>query len=472
MKTLKKLLSVFAVVAMLLSMTVSANAATVTVEGPDHDYVAYQILSGTQGTDASLGDPAWGTGINSTKFVEELNKIDAFKDVENAADFVAVLAGKSDDCAEAKAAAKAAYLAKTSGTKLSGTVDLAAGYYLIVDEAALNAGDAKNASLLQITNKGDITIGDKASKPTITKKVAQVEVADGETVNWVDSTDRNIADEVTFKITATIPKMTYYETYKAVITDTDVDVEFAEPAADDITVVLVQGATTTPALTAGTDYTNANMVFTINDLKALATAKGLNVNQSIDVVITYTTTLSAGAKIAAANTNTVGLNYPSNPDDLTERKDSTPDTADVLTYKFTATKIDGNDNTPLAGVEFALKGDKGYAVITDGKVSGWSATVTDSCKLITDSEGKIALEGLANGTYLLEEITPKEGYNSIDPTPVTINNDTPHYTIKNYKGATLPETGGIGTTMFYVIGAALVIGAGVVLVSKKRMAAK
>ena len=154
MKTLKRLLSVFAVVAMLLTMSLNVKSATVVVEGPDHKYYAQQVLSGTKDpNDSSLGSPVWGSGINSATFLTEIQKIDGFADVTDEASFVAKLSTYADDSDVAKAVAKAAYAAKNDTKKqlTAGENTIDAGYYLIVDETDANPADAKNAALLSST---------------------------------------------------------------------------------------------------------------------------------------------------------------------------------------------------------------------------------------------------------------------------------------------------------------------------------
>ncbi len=128
---------------------------------------------------------------------------------------------------------------------------------------------------------------------------------------------------------------------------------------------------------------------------------------------------------------------------------------------------------------------------TQEKVEG-----ENTVKMITDDTGIATFEGLGNGTYTLKETKAPEGYNLLQDTfSVTLDSapslDGPHWTvdgkevdldesgliikefvIENNKGVTLPGTGGMGTTLFYVVGGALVAGAGVLFVTKKRMSIK
>ena len=141
-----------------------------------------------------------------------------------------------------------------------------------------------------------------------------------------------------------------------------------------------------------------------------------------------------------------------------------------------------SEGTVLEGVEFELTGPDGY-----------KATAK------TDAEGKLVFKGLAAGEYILTETEPLPGYNKIDPMKVTITADAPEdssgvpslevtinkeaegdfqvvdgvvtTSIVNRQGALLPEDGGIGTTIFYILGGILVVGAAVLLITKRRMGA-
>ena len=501
MKTLKRLLSVFAVVAMLLTMSLNVNAATVVVEGPDHEYYAYQVLSGTQApNDSSLGSPVWGSGINSATFLTEIQKIDGFADVTDEASFVAKLSTYADDSDVAKAVAKAAYAAKNDTKKplTAGENTIDAGYYLIVDETTIsdetdeNPADAKNAALLQITNKGEFKIGAKQSVPSVDKWVKNGN-------EWKKYEDTGISSTVTMKVEATIPSMEFYTTYPITFTD-DADDGFA---GFDVTSVKLVGTTADAAKTPNTEktitdgYSIDNIVgdpdfkLTVADVKASAVAQGLDPKETVKVVVEYTCTLDTDAVIGKpGNVNKVNLTYNANPngDEETTTKDKE---VTVYTFQLEGTKVDGVDNNiKLKDAEFKLQNADGlyYKKDVKGNVS-WVAEA-DADVVTSAADGKFGFTGLDAGTYTLVEVTPPAGYNVIAPTTVKIeatykNNKldtlTPNgkisagkasINVENNKGTTLPETGGMGTTLFYVIGAALVLGAGVVLVSKKRMAAK
>ena len=185
----------------------------------------------------------------------------------------------------------------------------------------------------------------------------------------------------------------------------------------------------------------------------------------------------------------------------------------VFTYEADFTKVDGVTKAPLSGAVFQLKKGSDYAVVKDGILVGWSATeVTTGDDGLTDitsaGDGTFKIIGLDDGTYTLVEKTPPTGYNPISDgidviiTAGTVNNQTwsgtdtdaltsfkykvgtaeevtgdvnegiAEGTIENKKGSSLPSTGGIGTTLFYVGGGAMVAVAGIFLITKKRMGKK
>ena len=240
----------------------------------------------------------------------------------------------------------------------------------------------------------------------------------------------------------------------------------------------------------------------------------------------YTATLNANAEIGLnGNPNTVYLEYSNKPDQSGSGDDhsigKTPeDKVIVFTYELDTTKVDGKETSKkLANAKFVLLNSDGTQVakISGGKFDGWTnlptavdgkipATAWESNTVLTSAEstGLFSVTGLDAGTYNLREIAAPAGYNLLSQditvviTAATANGQTwggtasdaltglsvkadetngtgdtstgiASITIANNKGNTLPETGGIGTTVFYVLGSILVIGAVVLLVSKKRM---
>ena len=275
---------------------------------------------------------------------------------------------------------------------------------------------------------------------------------------------------------------------------------------------------------------NGGGSFTISfdDLK---TAPYVNEEGRNYVIVTYDATLNANAEIGLpGNPNDVYLEFSNNPNgDGLGR--TTEDTVIVFTYELDGTKVDGADGvTQLEGAEFVLfnGGHTQVAHIENGKLVGWiglpegytytnyteipyeaweELNATTNVIMTSTAEGIFGVSGLDDGTLHLLEIKAPAGYNLLEKdvridisaatangqawngvantafTALTIaveqgiaddgdtNTGIVNITVTNNQGSTLPETGGIGTTLFYVIGGLLVVGAGVLLVVRFRMKA-
>lgn len=497
MKHMNKILALALALIMILGLATTASAANIeNLSG--HTFEAYQILTGTQAeSEGALGDVAWGTGINPDSFIAALKEDaatkTAFGAVADAKSFAEELAKHADKSDIANAVARIAYASKTD-VKVSVAAgsenELADGYYLIVDITDVDGDhDAKNAALLQVTD--DITIEVKTDKPTSQKKVKDIndsEDAEIEDNAWQDSADHDIGDAVPFQLTATLPNnVTSYNKYYLAFHD----VQSAGLTFNANSVkVFVDGNQINSGYEVVTDTDDGcTFEIIIKDVRAAAVGAG---NGSV-ITVEYTSTLNENAVLGSAgNPNTMHIEYSNNPNQIVEgeEKPETGKTPDdkviVFTYKVVVNKVDGKKN-PLAGAGFTLykKNAEGvYEVIEEISVG------------TGDDENVFSFEGLDDGDYKLVETTTPAGYNTIDPIEFTITaehdilSDNPALTkleggvlftgevstgaltgdVVNQAGTTLPETGGIGTTLFYVIGGLLVAAAVVLLVTKKRMA--
>ena len=207
------------------------------------------------------------------------------------------------------------------------------------------------------------------------------------------------------------------------------------------------------------------------------------------VTVTYKATVTDTSAANAAN-----IGWKTENGEITKPEDPDGPSVTIYTHTINITKVDGANNaTKLANAEFYLKNNEGkyYSYVaaegtTPAKVE-WVAEAdkaTKATKVTTDSNGVTAdLKGLAAGTYTLVEFKAPSGYNvaedtEIELTAITEDNagdENPviqDVTVEDFQGSVLPSTGGIGTTIFYIIGAILVIGAGVVLVTRRRMNAQ
>ena len=215
------------------------------------------------------------------------------------------------------------------------------------------------------------------------------------------------------------------------------------------------------------------------------------ITSATNLYVKYSATLNKDAVVGLpGNENKSALKYG----DSTNTK-STPD-SETITYTWDMDILkygDGDEKKVLENAKFVLldKNASKVATIVDGKVTGWVAvpaesadgTITwpDNTILTTGEDGKIHIDGLDADTYYLREIKAPAGYNELNTdVKVTIDHEgkitvddsadkTDLVKVNNNSGTELPSTGGTGTTIFYVLGSILVIGAGVLLVTKKRM---
>ena len=490
------------------------NTVTVTVPATanlqNHTYTAYQILTGSQATSGgALGSTHWGNGINDAEFLKALKADktigDYFTNVNTPDEFVKAL-GDADvfasNGANTNIVAKIALANKMgAGTALqNGANTLATGYYLIVDSTTGGNQTVYNPAVLAITS--DITIHDKTSVPTLEKKVQENKksVTGEYGSGFNDVADYNIGDDVPFHLIGSVPDMSQYETYKYTFSDTlgdgfDAPTSVKVSLSDDKVLDAED-----PDITSSFTITNPlTKTFTVStqDLKAI---KGAATGKY--VIVSYTAKLNSSAKIGLpGNVNTADLAYSNKPDQSgtgdTDNTGKTPeDKVIVFTYKLDTTKVDSDkDTTKLPGAEFKLRNaNNQYAVVdADNKVTSWSATEEGGSTLTSNAEGLFSVTGLDDSTYYLKETKAPAGYNlpakdfevkisantvngqnwnenastALTKIEVTVDSTTPNLgdvetgtvaiTIKNTQGSSLPSTGGMGTTILYAAGAAIVL---------------
>lgn len=558
---MKKLLSLALALMMILSLATVAfadtteNVVSVTVNNDDkilsdHTFVAYQIFTGKVSGEAgnyTLSNIDYGTGININGFCLELSTdsvvSDVFGDIMLPADGnpeAAVVAEKIASLAtDAKknAVARIAHkYVEGDGTHLTvgGTTELTSGYYLIVDKTEVNGKDqVANLSLLRVV-KDSIEIKSKVEKPTIEKKVYDVNDTDDkktepkitydDVVNnpsWMDSADHDIGDTVWYKVTFTIPANTLnnYDSYTLTITDTlSKGLTFNENSSVLSRLLVPDGGEGT---TGNAFYFNVTSKKNDDGTTTLTLkSKGglteiISPSSTYDLadehvfVWIYSCLLNENAVIGSeGNPNEVVLEYSNNPYGGGMGK-TAKDQAIVFTYQLEVDKVDGQQK-PLSGAEFTLykevktavegaktgaeiKNELGDSVKAD-KLDDKTNYITVKC-VTADSGTQFSFKGIDDGKYVLVETKTPDGYNTCDSVAFTVSADHRGYeltnlsdgdalkgevnitngklstTIENRQGSQLPETGGIGTTIFYVLGALMVVGAAVLLVTKKRMSA-
>lgn len=499
--------------AMAAPDTTTDYKLTIKNSAAGHTYDAYQVFKGRI-SDSALVDIEWGDGVDSTA----LTATGAPYEGKTAVQVAESLSGKPDDSTEAKAFANnvagkdrsTSYLAsQATGTVQGNGSDvvisgLKAGYYLIKDSyTASNKGEAFTAYVLKVVGNVDASL--KVDYPTVEKKVKEnsnkFDADGGYGAGYNDVADYNIGDQVPFKLIGTVPDMSRYTTYKYVFHDTASE-GLDLPAKEDVKVYVADDKAgvkkTEITAFAKVDVSDQNLTVSFKDLK---TVKG--VSQGKFIIVEYSATLNSNAVIGLdGNTNAVNLEYSNNPNNSGEGEDTPTDkTPDdkviVFTYKLNGTKVDATDNsTTLKDAEFKLQNAAGsWAQIdTNHKVTGWVTDEDNGTAIKSDDQGNFSVIGLDNGTYTLKETKAPAGYNLPengftvkitattkngqqwdDQTPssaltdiaVSVNGgtETPGETstgtvaikIANTKGSSLPSTGGMGTTVLYAAGAAIVL---------------
>lgn len=512
MKKVKRMLALLAAFALVLAMAVPAFAdevtCSITAPNNEHNYEVYQIFTGTLSEDNGtkvLSDIKWGkNGINNgtTVTVGESVPETVLKEITD-------VATKSDS---EKLAVIEKYVSlkgeKFITVNSGSTQNVPAGYYLIkdTDNSYDNQHDAYTQFIVEVAGK--VSFQPKTDYPTVEKKVQENSKATGTTGDYGerynDVADYSIGDAVPFKLIGSVPNMSQYSTYKYTFHDT-LAKSLTVPAEDSVKVY----ASSNKAGSGKKDITS-NFTVTVSGQEITVHTDDLKTIDDISankyILVEYSAVLNSNAAINKENVtgtdngniNKVYLTYSNNPRNESEAGRTPEDTVIVFTYKIEATKVDGETKKGLEGVTFRIYkmiGDgKWYAQVADGKLKDWVETANNDCVLTSGEDGKFSLAGLDDGTYFIEEITPLPGYNSIAPVKIQVNGNTNNgqsgngatseltsvtftvgettenaITIVNNAGTTLPSTGGMGTTVFYVVGGGLMAVAVVLLVTKKRM---
>ena len=512
MKHSKKLASLLLALVMALSLAVTAFAdesttysITINNSTAGHTYEAYQIFTGDLATNEAgnkvLSNIVWGSGVSEagqTALGDAAAKTETLK---------------TEADAKAFAKAVAPYLTTAAGSANTVTdgkyviSGLAAGYYLVKDQDGSLIGDNDSYTEYIIQVVGNVTATPKSDVPEVQKKVKDInDSTDTTKTDWQDSADYDIGDSIPFQLKATLAdNVSSYTTYKVVFHDTlskgltynkDAKVYIDGTETNGFTVTATVNADGTTTLTVSCD-----------DVKALGAG-----NSSV-ITVEYTAKLNENAVLGSAgNPNEVYLEYSNNPNKSEEGNNETGETPKdvviVFTYKTIINKVD-SETKPLTGAAFKLeKLIKGE----DGAADAWTTIKEFAVDGTTTS---FTFSGLDDGQYKLTETKTPVGYNTIDPIYFVIEAthgetaDVPTLktlnayltdangnkqtemkdgesvnidlgtvdltagsittTVVNKSGSELPSTGGIGTTIFYVLGGVLVLAAVVLLVTKKRM---
>ena len=345
-----------------------------------------------------------------------------------------------------------------------GTIEftgLALGYYVVDTTVGTLCG-------LNTANP-EVTIKDKNEKPTVEKKIVEGD-------QLVDKNSANIGDAVNFKTTITAQagakKYVLHDTMSGSLTfNDDVVITYNGNVLNDSDYTVTKP---------GADGSTFDVTFTESFLNQLTANSKL--------YVTYSATVNENAVVKDPMTNKTYLTY-GDKNTETNKPETITKTFGIPVFKYT------NVNTPLAGAEFILSTDPNcvddtknlkFTKNTEGKYrydKTGSTTLTSLDK--GRDKGRIDVEGLKAGTYYLKETKAPDGYNLLKkPVTITIDSEGKIYVdgsgevnngdvrVQNNSGTLLPNTGGVGTTMIYLVGAVLVLGSGVVLVTKRRVKGK
>ena len=498
-----------------------------------HTYSAFQIFKGdVEGNnikDFKISNVDWGSNIinNSDDFLNKLREADhigpLFTNAKSAQEVLAVISQwhDSDDYSIAFARFVCHYLYSNdanptyvvrAGSNALTIPEAKAGYYLFVDTTDFSKDDSYHSynSFLLMVTKGNwnVPITPKAEKPTVEKKV--YDNPDGtSTGGFGSSADHAINEKFQFQLTATLPDSTnraydYYDKYSVIFHDTLSD-GITYDKDDELDSVVIKSNGNTYNITDSSKYTidttdlESQNSFVVNiDVKACAKDAGFDLNDGATITVTYTAHLNDKAYVNTAggstsNINKVYLTYSNNPKDessIGKTPESTP--VYVYTYQLNNTKHQDTEKGPaLEGACFRLYSDEACTDQSEVQLyqkDGFYYPIKDvlgkeAVEMKSAANGTFNVKGLDAGTYYLKEILPPDGYSACKVIPVTIKADHSRNDQVNLEGSnltndivnikaggiTLPSTGGIGTTLFYVVGGGLMVAAIVLLVTKKRM---
>ena len=467
-KTFKKLFAALLAAALVLAMAVPAFAVTNATKGSitisktvkDETYTIYRMFK----------LDSYNAESNTYSYTVESDWEGFFKtgaggnyitlDGQNHPTWTAADENDSTTVAAfAKAALAWAADKKISGTKETATGDtvtfssLDLGYYLV--DSSLGALCGLN------TTNPNATIKEKNEKPEIKKEVQT------STGDWGDKNNAKIGDTVEYKVEIKVAD----GAQKYTVTDT-----------------MSKGLTfnsTSLKVAVGSTFATADADYTLTPTKngftlELPESYVSTLTKGTVILVTYNATLNKDAVIDGdGNTNKVTLSYGNH-------QNTVPSEVTTKSYQFDLVKVDGTTNKLLDGAEFELADGNtklSFVKDDDGNYRVAAAGEDGATTTITVKNGKVNIYGLAGKAYTLTEIKAPDGYNKL-VTSETVNladGSKAHATfdadvykdggvvVENHAGTVLPSTGGMGTTLFYVIGGGLMVAAVVLLVTKKRM---
>lgn len=459
MKKIKKIVSLCLAMVMCLGLSVTAASAAGTGTGKitvnkaqvgntytlykvfdaasSGDGISYKLVSGkTTAPEGFTVDSVGNVTYNGKGLNGDMNKLTA-DDIEAIAGYVS-----DSDVVETKTA-------ESDTVEFTGLTD---GYYYITTTTGTLV------TINSVKNK-TATVEDKNEAPVIDKK-------SDESATDAKQDIAGVGDSVPFTATIDVKKGAKNYVFK----DTMKNMKFAKGAEIKVSVGGTEVAASDNTYKLATTEDTLLIEFNNEWIKSQAGKQ---------ITIKYSAIITSDALTTTPATNEAKLEYGNGATNI-----STPsEVVKVYNATITVNKKDGNNNSPLAGAFFVLQNSEGkyYKAIkdTDGKITGieWvERENADVLETTTDNNCTIEFKGLDNGVYTLIETKAPDGYNTAEDKTITIedgnyNPDNLHQTkdVMNLRGTQLPSTGGMGTTIFYVVGGIMVLGAAVLMVTKRRV---
>lgn len=491
MKLIKKIAAIMFAFMMVFSLSTNVNAEsgkyedsdgkiTISNAVKDQTYTIYRMLKleSFDGDNYSYTiEDGWNDFVESPTGKEYLDKND---------DGYITFKSAKDTDADKRLFAKAAYAyakkatatlnddAKKSVKAASTSVTfdkLPLGYYVV-------GSTVGSLCELKTTDK-EVTITDKNDVPSVEKKI--VKYNEDHSENLVDSNSANIGEEVVFKTTIDIkPGAKNYILHDKM--DSHLSYDSILQIHDNNNKNIVAG---TDYVVKTTDLVDADCTFELSFTDAFYTnnKEDIDTKKLNEIYVYYQATVKDDAVVKQEMKNNTYLTYGENNTKSNE-DETTTKTFEIPVFKYTGT------NTALEGAKFILSTDANctdenqtlkFKINSENKYRyNKTGGITELASL---TDGMIHIEGIKAGTYYLKETEAPKGYNLLktiqkieilEDGSIKLNGteNTGNVRVQNNKGSLLPSTGGMGTTLIYLIGGALVLGSGIVLANKKRAKAK